>query len=114
MGRGLSPHQIDMLHRLAAYTGKQGGGPVHMEASYTNSGGFIDRNDKEARAALNREAASTSRTLRRLRERGLVEKYKHYYEMTKDYGAGWRLTEAGKLTVKTNLARINRYESEGQ
>lgn len=103
MGRGLSPQQLGILHRL----GSGGSHPITMDATCTPEGHLIDRHDEEARATLNREAASTSRTLRRLRERGLVERCRHYYKGSKSYGIGWRLTARGKeLMVKLRIPEL--------
>jgi DNA-binding MarR family transcriptional regulator len=104
MGRGLSPQHLGILKRILAADDD-----YHPITMYSDNPAWLeDPTDlavKEASAALNREAASTSRTLRRLRERGLVErgfyKGRRYGTGGVCTGVGWRLTAQGKeLMVK--------------
>lgn len=104
MGRGLSPEQKEMLVTLANGKTAWGTKSKRVEGCQLRVRNprwcFLDDPSPEDVRAYNVACASQSRTLRRLKARGLVERVKlqHWYRRQKRLGDViiWRLTPQGE------------------
>jgi hypothetical protein len=121
MGRGLSPQQIDTLEWIESGSGLWGSGServagCNLRLDKPFEPDFKGR-EKRFRKALQEHnilAASRSRTLRRLRQRGLIKvvRVDHYFAGSGNYSVVRlaQLTEAGKeVMVKFRRREVNHY-----